>query len=565
MIIIGAGTAGCILAERLSRDPGRNVVLIEAGADTPPNATPPDILDIYPTSQSNPAYYWRLESRDVHLSPHEKLGHRSIWKFRQARILGGGGSVMGMIALRGLPADYDGWRAQGCTGWGWSDVLPYFRAVERDCDFAGELHGQSGRIPIRRVLPEEWPPFLGAAAASLTALGHRKLEDLNGEQAMGFGPTPKSCSESGRVASAQGYLDESVRQRSNLTLMTATQVVEVEFEEQRAVGVRIGNAQGPVLLARDIILSAGAIHSPALLMRSGIGPASQLQALGIPLRAGLLGVGANLQNHPMLTIGVHLRRGMRQSPAVREMCSLWLRYSSGLPGCPEGDMAGNVLASLGPDPAGTTFGAVGASLYKPFSVGSVSLSSASGNKPPIIAFNLLADERDRERMIASLAHCLKVLNEPAARRAIDEVTVLNPEWVPRLYGSGLTQRLGNRFAAKALDYGWLRRRLLGPDRIDIDRAMGDRRMLEELVMEITGVAGHATGTCRMGSPHDPLTVVDSRCRVKGVERLRVVDASIMPTIVSANTNLPVQMIAERTADLIMEDLRAPGGPTRGDR
>jgi len=550
-VIVGGGTAGCVLAERLSRD-GSQVVLVEAGPDTPPGATPANILDIYPSSQADPSYFWPLD--DVKTGLEQAGGvFRPIWRFGQARVLGGGGSVMGMIALRGLASDYDAWSSSGCRGWSWADVLPYFRCLEADVDFTGELHGISGPIPIRRVMPQHWPQFLHVASRALAEQGHQELGDMNGEVSCGFGPTPKSCTPAERVCSAQAYLTQEVRSRPNLRVRTGVRVRQIVFEGKRATGVVIDADGGSQIPARTVILSAGAIASPALLLRSGVGPADQLRSAGIDTVSDLPGVGANLQNHPMLTIAAHLRPEMRQSRAVREMCSLWLRYSSGVPGCPEADMAGNILASIAPSAAASGIGGVGATIYKPHSLGSVRLASADPYAAPEIRFNLLSDDRDRQRMAEALARCLGFLAQSPVREAVTDVFIPDPSWPMRLGGRGPLPAIKNEIVAKALDIGLLRRHLLGRNRLDVDALLRDRSAVDEIALAITGLGGHVAGTCRMGDIEDPATVVDPCCRVKGMAGLRVIDASIMPRLVAANTNLPVQMIAERAADLVLAD------------
>ena len=548
-LIVGGGTAGCVLAERLSRDGRSNVVMVEAGPDTPPGNTPANILDIYPSSQGDLSYYWPLGQVDTGLPTPAAGGFRPIWRFGQARVMGGGSSVMGLIALRGTPADYNEWRDLGCTGWGWDDVLPRFVRIEADRDFGGPLHGAAGPIPIRRVMPSDWPPFLHAAKEALLSLGYRDIADLNGSEVCGFGATPKSATRRQRVSSAQGYLDRAVRARSNLRVITGTEVVKLLFKDGHAVGVTTADQR--TLQGRSIILCCGAIHSPTLLMRSGIGPADHLRALGIAVVADRPCVGANLQNHPMLTIAGHLKPSMRQSRAVREMCSLWLRYSSGFPDCPEADMAGNVLASLAPHAAAATIGAVGASLYKPRSRGTVLLTSAAPDAGPAIRFETLSDPCDRLRMAAGLANCLRLFDRPAARAAVTDIFLLDPAWAMRLGGSGWRSRIESRAAALALDIGWLRRAALSVHRLDAAKLLADEKAIEELAVAITGLGGHVAGTCRMGAADDRGAVVDPQCRVAGVGSLRVIDASIMPTLVAANTNLTVQMIAERAADLLL--------------
>ena len=549
-VIVGGGSAGCILAERLSRAPDRRVVLIEAGQDTPPQATPANILDIYPSSQSDPAYYWPDLEVDLAKPPvRARRQPRPFWNFGQARVLGGGGSVMGMIALRGVPADYDSWRDNGCAGWGWNDVLPYFQRVERDLDFNGGLHGTEGPIPIRRIPKAQWPGFLQIVGGALAEHGHRFIADLNGAVPCGFGPIPKSCTPEHRVSSAIAYLTHEVRARTNLVIVSESPADEILFEGRRAVGVMISSGQLRVS-AHKVILSCGAIHSPAMLMRAGIGPAEQLAALGLDVRVNLPGVGRNLQNHPMLSVAVHLQRSIRQPRAIREMCGLWMRYSSGLPDCPPADSCLNVLGAAAPHPVAAELGAIGTSVYKSFSQGEVRLTQPRWGSPVNVRFNLLQDQRDLTRMVAGFAYCLRLLEHPTVRARHNEVFLPDPALARYFGGTGLKPYLKSLGARTVLRVSPLRRRLLRRTGLDPVKLLADEVALRELVLQMTGVGGHVVGTCRMGAKSDPGAVVDPHCRVHGVSGLRVVDASVMPSIVSGNTNLTVQMIAERVADLI---------------
>lgn len=554
VVIVGGGAAGCILAARLSERPNVSVVLIEAGIDTPPGATPANILDIYPSSQGDPSYYWPDLNADLG-KPTAQQGDRPFWAFAQARVLGGGSSVMGMMALRGLPADYDAWRDAGCDGWGWEDVLPHFRRVERDLDFEGPLHGHEGPIPIRRVTRPSWPGFLNAAANALEASGHRAVDDLNGLTPIGFGPVPKSCTPEHRVSSASGYLTASVRKRPNLRIITQAFVEGLLFAGDRASGVAIGAPQNMQVLANEVILSCGAIYSPALLMRAGLGPRSQIEAAGLAVRHDLPGVGQNLQNHPILTLTTHLRPRMRQPGRTREICGLWNRYSSDEDGCPVGDMALFVLGATAPHPVAASLGGVGVTVWKAFSKGEVRLVGGKPHTPPQVRFNLLQDPRDLTRMVRGLQKCLDLLDQPGPRAARNEVFFPDPILARRFGGSGLRPQLESWLARAVFESATVRRRMLAPTALDPGRLSEDVDAVRELVLQRTGVTGHVVGTCRMGSPSDLDAVVDSRCRVRGVDGLRVIDASIMPTIVSANTSLTVQMIAERAADFIQAERR----------
>jgi 5-(hydroxymethyl)furfural/furfural oxidase len=355
IVIVGGGTAGCILAARLSEQAHIKVVLLEAGRDIRAETAPADVRDAFPRAFANPDYFWPGVSAVMR-------GSEASRAFKQPRILGGGSSVMGLWAVRGLPSDYDGW---GVPGWGYQDVLPYFKKLERDTDFSGHPHGSDGPIPLRRVTKERWPGFVARLAEAAASHQIPTRDDLNnGEETDGFFALPNSIGPDGRASSPFQYLTSAVRSRPNLEVRCDAHAAAIVFEGRRAVGVDIIGSDGlrSRIDARRVILSAGGIHSPAILMRSGVGPADDLAALGIAPVCDAPEVGRHLQNHLYVHMGALIRPGFRQSGAERMFAMAAARVSSRLPGCGPGDIFLSVMArTMARDP-GNQIGVVGAHL-----------------------------------------------------------------------------------------------------------------------------------------------------------------------------------------------------------
>jgi choline dehydrogenase-like flavoprotein len=549
-LIVGGGTAGAVLAARLSESGRHSVMLVEAGVDTPPESTPADIQDTFPSSTLNPAYFWPgLQATIV-------AGERPR-PFPQARIMGGGSSIMGMFALRGLPSDFSRWVDAGASGWSWEEAVRLYRKIENDPSRAGN---QEGTSPIRRMPPDEWPPFVSAMKEAARAKGFAYIPDINEMPGDGFFAMPSSRNANVRSTSAGCYLTGEVRSRKNLAIRSGTQVTRLVFDGRKVTGVEYARDGGVgTIHARHVIVSAGAIHSPALLLRSGVGPAAELAEAGIAPVVDLSAVGRNLQNHSYLFFALTLPRGKRLASHLRRFVVAGLRASSKMPDCPDGDLLLFTLGRVSPRGFGTDVAMVGSALYSPFSKGFVKLASNDSLANPRVDFRMLDDPRDAPRVVKGARLAEELLRHSGVTACYSEAFLLPAGMAVNQFNrpgfAGMALAAGARIALNAP--GPLRRfavrRAFGAGRPLCERH-GSAGITDRELLAAIAPMGHPVGTCAMGQRGDEKAVVDAGYQVIGLENLYVVDASVMPVIPSANTNLPTLMVAEHAAEKVLQSV-----------
>lgn len=483
VVIVGGGTAGCVVAARLSETASRSVLLVEAGPDL--RASVPD--DMRNGWNIAGEFDWGFVSESDERGVLEEL--------RRGKLLGGTSWVT-RFALRGSPADYEEWAALGNAGWGFEDVLPYFMRLESDADFGDQpWHGDTGPIPVSRYRELELTEIGAAGLRALRAVGFPTVEDHNRPGAIGAGRMPMSSRDGVRVTTADAYLPIG-HTPSNLTIWSDTQVADVVFDGSRATGVRV--LDGTVIEASWVVLCAGTYASPAILMRSGVGPVEHLRSVGVPVRVDLRGVGANLADHPGVDIDPGYRGPGRTAPVLHSIATF---HSSAATTDGPPDLMLWVSDPRGNPPAFS----IDVVLLKPRSRGTVRLRSANPAQPPRIDLPNLREPADVDRLAEGYRRGWEVASRPEIRRLCAEPP--SPE-------------------------------VRGVDEL--------RRSIRQNAYSDP----HVVGTCSMGPFPDDGAVVDTSGSVYGTERLSVVDASIMPSVPSGFPHIATIMIAERLSERI---------------
>jgi choline dehydrogenase len=500
VIVAGAGSGGCVAAARISEDPSIRVLLIESGPDYPNlESLPEDLRNVNHASFTD--HDWLLQ--------YTPSATGRTLPFARGRVVGGSSAVNTAIALRGDPDDYDEWARLGNPAWSWERVLPAFIRLETDLDYPdAPYHGKTGPIPIRRHLRDELVPFQAACMDAFCEAGYTKCGDHNDPESTGFGSHPMNKRGSLRISAAIAYLTPA-RGRPNLEVLPETDLRRVVFKNGAVRGVEV-RTKGAVqsISAPHVVLACGAVHTPAALIRSGVGPRETLDRLGVGLVSARESVGQNLMDHPAIGPTLYPKEGVVdwEMPVIQTT----LRYTA-TGSADRNDMQLEPLTFMH-QVGGQKLSGIAACVFKSYSRGRLDFESTQIDARPAIFSNYLSDERDYAKLRDGLLRAMQLCET----QAVMEVTI------------GVRRPTPEELAGERTLETWIRRNVT------------------------TGA--HPACTARMGPPDDPMSVADERGRVHGVNNLRLADASLMPVIPRANTNIPTIMVAERIAEWVGQDV-----------
>ena len=502
VIVVGGGSAGSVVAARLAEDPDTTVLLLEAGTDYPDLANLPEDIQNGHTrtaEDERSEHNWALRGTIT-----EEQGEIHV---AQGKVIGGGGSINGQVFLRGIPQDFDDWASWGNEEWSYTKVLPYFRKAETDLDIKDDFHGTDGPLPISRKAGETWPVIQSAFHTACLQNGFDTTDDMNGVEPTGVGVVPMNNQKGVRMSTAITHL-APMRHHLNLTIRGNVFARKILIENRQVTGVEVESG-GEVFTVESnkVVLSAGALKSPHILMLSGIGPKDQLDEYGIDVLQNTPGVGANLRNHPISPISFRVKEGIKLQPDASGV-RIALRYTA--KGSDDSNDMMMTTSSLFSPFTGEMLpdriGRISCVIELPAGAGFVRLNSADPAVQPKFDYRYFSHPEDMRRMRDGIRLAVKMLETDAYKNVSD---------------GRVTPTEGILTDDDALDL-WIR--------------------------QTVGSARHVSGTCKIGPDSDPMAVVDQQCRVKGLQGLWIADSSVMPQVPRANANATAIMIGERVAE-----------------